>query len=77
MPRPKKIVNRLAGLTPANLSSPEPAPKDRKNFSYRKIDNGYLVNISGVQNGKYFDKEFYSSRMPKITVTKAARKNGV
>ncbi len=45
-----------------------PVPKDHENVSYRKIDNGYLVNRDGVKSGKRFSAEFYTNRAPRVAV---------
>ena len=61
MARRKAVINQLADIGIA-------IPADRKNFSYRKIDNGYLITISGTKSGKYFSKEFYSPKQPVINL---------
>jgi hypothetical protein len=69
MLRKKKVTNQLAAV-PIDVSS----VKDRKTVSFRKIDNGYIINTSGVQNGKYFDREIFSPKQPKIDIVKVTKK---
>ena len=67
--RPRKVINHLAAV-PSDISASPFNEKDRETISCRKIENGYLISRSGVKDGKYFDKEFYSPKAPNFNVPK-------
>jgi hypothetical protein len=61
-PAPKKAAPKAA---------PEvamPSGPDRQHLTIRQISNGYIVNESGVKNGKYFEKETFTKTKPKVTM---------
>ena len=43
-------------------------PEDREHITVEKIDNGFIINRSGVKDGKYFDRKQFSETKPVITI---------
>jgi hypothetical protein len=64
--RKKAVVSALAHFS-------MPVPKDHENVSTRKIDNGYIIRHDGIKGGKSFEREFFSSKAPKLDVKRKPR----
>lgn len=37
-------------------------PEDSFNLSIRKVKNGYVLNTSGIKDGRYFDDQYIAER---------------
>lgn len=57
-PVPVRIVSEPIG-PPSQYKEP-----DRYHVSMRQIENGWIVNEHGYQNGKHFDRERFEAKAP-------------
>lgn len=61
----KATTKKLNASLTADLA---PVRSDRRDVSIRKINNGYVLTESGTRAGKYFQRETYTPKQPKIVV---------
>lgn len=60
----KRKGTRVDNMPPSPI-----APSDRKDICIRAITNGYLVHESGYRGGKYYTRETYTAKAPRIAIT--------